>query len=1241
MTSGRLVLCAACAMVLPAAVAPCAGADDALDRLTALSWEQPVELRWRISVGDPARPPVGVDYDDSEWQPGTAWPTSRSVAWFRARLRLPSRVGSFRVDGVPLALDLGVDDDGRAYVNATSKGDFHWDGAVMLTDKAAAGDEYMIAVRVVNGPGAGGIRGAKLRIVPPDDSVSPSDLVAQLRFARTLANRHRSDHPEWAGLVDRAQRGVDAPAADLYDYGELSRRLAKSLEALAPLEETAKAYTIHYVGHAHIDMNWLWPWNETVQVCHDTFASALSISGTVPDFRFSQSQCAVYEAVREHYADLYRDMLAAVKQGRWEPTASEWVECDHNIPTGEAFARQLLYAGEYSQAVFGKPSRVLWAPDTFGHSWTIPTLAARAGLRYAYFCRCALGPLFWWQGPDGSRLLCAGGGPGSYAEAVNDTMCDRPCLFEDAAGVKRALVVYGAGDHGGGPTRADVAAIRRQQKRPIWPTCRFSTAEEFFAECERDIAAQQAAGERPRVPVWRGERNTVFTGCYTTHADIKERDRRLSELLASVETATVAAGTADASVPQRLLPAWRRVLFNQFHDILAGTAVHDSYAYSHKLYDDAERTARDVLGDAVGAIGARASTSGGLVVVNPCAWERTEVVELPPGPVDGLAGPNGRAVATQPADGATLALIERVPGCGYLVLRRSGKAAQPVVDNPASVSDQDGTVELGNGLVSATFDKRSGAIVSLRLGSMGRDLVPPGEKVGLLQVDLEDGGNAWEIGAIKGSRLLDAAESVEVVASGPLRASVRSTYRFEASTFALTASVVAGKPYVEYRLDADWQGRNCPEGRPFLKARFPLALEPAAATYEIQCGSIERPANGAEVPALSWADLTEHAPAPRGEHGRVEQADLSPLLDGDALVGPAGGGDFDKDGAALPQAEAPVPGSIVSGPSGIGYRWPEPRGELDSVVCSGQEIEADGTNSHAVGLLVAAAGGVQAAAFELLYRDGASEYVPVQVGDWVGGGGIDQPAVVFPYRLRRDGTREQYQCHVGEIVLTGTRTEPVVGVRLADNHWVRVFAVTFAESGSPMRGEPIVGCALINDSKVGHSWDGRVLRLSLLRCTDEPDPIADQGRHTIRYRLMPHEGDWRRAAVPRAGLDMNRPLLVEPVTGRRSPRTTLGTGSRSMLTVSPETVITTALKPAEGGGLVVRLYSAAEDDTVAQLEFGAEIASAQECDLLENPIGTGRWPDEPGATSRIALDGRSVRLPLRPGEVVTIRVRLR
>ena len=130
--------------------------------------------------------------------------------------------------------------------------------------------------------------------------------------------------------------------------------------------------------------------------------------------------------------------------------------------------------------------------------------------------------------------------------------------------------------------------------------------------------------------------------------------------------------------------------------------------------------------------------------------------------------------------------------------------------------------------------------------------------------------------------------------------------------------------------------------------------------------------------------------------------------------------------------------------------------------------------------------------------------------------------------------------------------------------------------------------------------------------------------------------------MARAGLDMNRPLLVEPVPRPRSPKNSPGPATASVLTVGPDTIIVTALKPAEDGdGLVVRLYTVAEEDTVAQLRFGADVLSAQECDLLEHPMGTGRWPNEPGAMSRIAVDGRTVRLPLRPGEVVTIRVKLR
>ena len=1219
---------------LPALAQQPGSADDLAARLAALKVAAPIELSWRMHQGDLPDEAAAAGLDDSGWEVRSGWDVPGSIAWFRAALTVPETVGDFRTDGAPLALDLGVDDDGRAYVDGQSRGDLHWDGTVRLTDAARPGQVIAVAVRVVNGPGPGGIRSAQLRLLPPGDGPAPGDFIAQLDFARLLAQQHAADHPEWGPLVAAARDRVQLPAAGPYDYGGLEGQVTQALESLAALEPVAKSYTIHYVGHAHIDMNWLWGWPETVQVCTDTFSSALRFMAADPEFRFSQSQCATYEAMREYHPDIYARIKQAIAAGQWEPTSAEWVETDHNLVTGEAYARELLYAGRYTREVLGHENPVLWAPDTFGHAWTIPSLAARAGLRYAYFNRCNVdSPLFWWEGPDGSRLLCAGGGRGWYSEAVGDAMGERPLWVESVVGLKRSLVVYGVGDHGGGPTQADLDAIHQQQRRRIWPTCRFSTAVEFFAACERDLQQPQAAGKPAAVPVWRGERNFAFSGCFTTHGDVKLRDRRLSHLLPAAETAMVVAGRANQATARRFEEAWRRVCFNQFHDLLAGTAIHDSYTYTHQLYDEAEATANDALDHALRRlVESVADPAAAALVFNPCAWPRGDLLTLDGAAAGPLQTASGAAVPTQPAaDGRLLALVPEVPACGYTVLRPGSVEKAPV--GAVTVAEAGGRIVLGHDLLTAAVDAASGSVVSLLYRPTGRELVAAGESLGALQMDLEDGGNAWEVGRIRGTRLLQQPVSVRVVERGPVRASVEATFSYGTSTFVQTISLVAGRPWVDFRLDADWQEHNGPDGRPFLRARFPLALQEPVASYEIPCGSIERPTNGIEVPALTWADLTAYDPLAADSHGRAAPVDLAALRNGNALVGPEGGGDFDGAGAAMPAEDAPAAGATVTGPSGIAYTWPNPAAPKDSVICTGQVITAPAGGMAGVGLLVSAASGLQVGTVELQCDAGSSVLRDVRVNDWVvRGGGDDQPVLTFPARHRLDGSRDQYQCVIGEIVLAADHGRTIRALRLPGNRSIRIFAATMVERAEAARGKARFGCTLLNDCKDGHSAEGSILRLSLLRCSSDPDPEPDQGRRTMRYRLIPHEADPQSIAASRAGLEFNQPLLVRAPATSAASAAGAAPAEFSFLRADPADIVVTAVKPAEDGdGIIVRGYEAAGRDTEATLTCGVALRSATECDLLERPVSGNRVRVE---------DGRVVRLPVKANEIITLRLRL-
>jgi len=499
---------------------------------------------------------------------------------------------------------------------------------------------------------------------------------AQWTFANRLCAAHPEQSAEWQPAILEAGQLVDVALQST--VGDLEDVLAQGEAALSPLAAVAKSYTLLCISHAHIDMNWMWGWPETVAVVNDTFETMLALLDEFPGFIFSQDQASTYAIAEKYHPALFARIQQLVREGRWEVTASQWVEGDKNMASGESLSRHLLYTRAYFQEKFGlKPEdvQVDFEPDTFGHPATLPTLLAQGGVKYYYHCRGSAGPhLYWWIGPDGARLLTFNDiqwyMPLTPGLAVTPAVVDPLLEFAQTTGLQQMPMVYGVGDHGGGPTRADLRQLIEMDKWPVFPNFVFSTLHGFFRAAEAALEAGTA-----RAPEIVGERNRVFTGCYTSQARQKWANRRGETLLYAAEVAaTAGARLADVPYPQaNLEEAWTRLLFDQFHDILPGSGVRDTRAYTlghaqetqaaaalaptnalralaarvdteslRRDFDAAGRDHRDRVesggagagvGNATGtggvsAFGAARSSDRAFLIFNPLPYPRTEVIEV-------------------------------------------------------------------------------------------------------------------------------------------------------------------------------------------------------------------------------------------------------------------------------------------------------------------------------------------------------------------------------------------------------------------------------------------------------------------------------------------------------------------------------------------------------------------------------------------------------------------------------------
>jgi len=431
-------------------------------------------------------------------------------------------------------------------------------------------------------------------------------IVAQLEYANRVS---RVRAGQYDGLIDSV---VISLLDRLAREGNIGEKMARDAEEqLSEMAEDAKSYHLICAAHAHLDMNFLWGWDETVSATLNTFRTMLDLLQEYPDFRFSNSQAAAYHIVETYDPEMLEEIKAYVQEGRWEVTASTWVEADKNMPNGESMARQFLYAKNYLTRVFGlKPDdlQIDFEPDTFGHSLNVPETLHHAGIKYYYYCRGHNNEghhLYRWVAPSG-RSVIAYKEPHWYDSRIEAEMVLTVPDFCQKTGMNTMMKVYGVGDHGGGPTRRDIERTLDMREWPIFPTIRFGKYAEYFALTEQ-IADQ--------LPVVSNELNFIFTGCYSSEARLKQANRVSENLLYEAEalSSVSALWTSSKYYGKQLEEAWRKTLFNQFHDILPGTGIPETRDHALGAFQETSAMANSKRSAAMRSLASRIDTSRYLI----------------------------------------------------------------------------------------------------------------------------------------------------------------------------------------------------------------------------------------------------------------------------------------------------------------------------------------------------------------------------------------------------------------------------------------------------------------------------------------------------------------------------------------------------------------------------------------------------------------------------------------------------
>lgn len=842
-------------------------------------------------------------YDDQHWKTlaihESVYPDS---AWLRKTIVIPKRIAGQKVNGGQLKLVVSVDDAGICWINSEKRGLFQWDGEFVLTENARSGEIFNVAIKAINTGGPMRLLEAKLewdRIAALTDKIQ--DYITSLKVGQKLLS---SDTYLRTGRV-KLDSGIDlsrtAPqlrsnlmdsleaAAGLTDLAALEQgnlakfesSLQKSRDRLKPVANFAKKFTLIFDSNAHIDCAWLWRYLETINVTKNTFSSVLDMMEARADFTYTQSQAHLYWWIEDMFPEIFQRIKQRVVDGRWELVGGMWVEPDCNLISGESWARQLLYGKKYFKEKFGVDVKIGWNPDSFGYNWNMPQFYRDAGIDA--FITQKIGwndtnmfpyRLFWWEAPDGARLLTYF--PNSYVNEIKNPfeLADWLRQFEANTGFKKMLVLYGVGDHGGGPDIEMINRIGKLKQLDVYPNVEYDTATDYL----RWIRSHDLT----ELPVWNDELYLEYhRGTYTTQSNTKKFNRQSEIQFGNAEQLASIANLLGRRYPKwNFFEGWRGVMFNQFHDILPGSSIYPVYQDSDELYRSSLEIAEHELNQSLLYLAQQIDTrvkdnARPILIYNPLAWQRTDVVELTlPNDQKQLsvlteAGEPvpSQIVAAGKYHHKLLFIAQNVPATGYKIYQLN-----PKKNAPATTSLKAENNEIQNQFFHLSIDPETGWLKSITDRRSGREyLAGFGNELQLFQ-DTPDAWDAWNI--CLGERFPTVFRGVELVESGPVRAALRVKHDFlkpgeiksyptpnnPNSYFVQDIILYDGIDRIDFVTQADWW-----EERVMLKVAFETAAHNDAACFEIPFGTIYRPTNRNtdwekarfEVSQQKWADLSD------------------------------------------------------------------------------------------------------------------------------------------------------------------------------------------------------------------------------------------------------------------------------------------------------------------------------------------------------------------------------------------------
>lgn len=611
----------------------------------------------------------------------------------------------------------------------------------------------------------------------------------------------------------------------------------------APVAQEGRK-VLHIIGHSHIDAAWLWPWRDGADTVLNTFRSALNRMKENVGFCYSHSSSMHYRWVEQADPAMFAEVKQRIQEGRWEVVGAWPVEPDCNIPAAESFVRHALYGKTYCRRSLGVDVRIGFNPDSFGHAAGLPTLLKNSGYDAYVFMRPRDGEadlplLFWWEAADGSRVLTLriwkeyDSKANAIPEAVRHVF---------APGIDHGAFFLGVGDHGGAVTAAQVREVAAMQSNGTLPELRWSTLQSFF----RDVTSSPGFAS---LPVVRTELQHHSRGCYSAYGEGKFLNRRAERSLLETEAISLVANlAANRTYPaQEYADSWWKLLFCQFHDMLAGTAlysdyqdVRDSLGYACEVSQTRKVEALETMAKRVDL---SAVKEGAVFLFNPLPWRRKALVEFHRerdpdghGPITNLQGKDGSRIPIQfrPPDSMTIGMPRLsawvdLPPCGYKVFELGHEPPMDAAAYPKL----------------ATVSETGFGISSLKAEDGTELLAGP-----IRLIALSDTADTWahDVREFRQEMGRPTLVSASVVEDGPVTRVTRHRATWMNSEIILDIAEFAGIDAVELRFVINWR-----EHEQMLKLEIPTGLAQPRLFAKVPGEILERKTNGEEEPYQDWA----------------------------------------------------------------------------------------------------------------------------------------------------------------------------------------------------------------------------------------------------------------------------------------------------------------------------------------------------------------------------------------------------